>query len=111
MVLLLVLQSLWFIAPSYAANGCPPVLRGRIPLDNGRKIAGKRIFGDGKTLEGTVGGILFGTLVGLVQVYAQPYLPQYLKLPVMTVELAVLLSIGAFLGDLAGSFKIGRAHV
>lgn len=104
MAFLFLLHVLWFIAPSYTANGSPPVIRGRIPLDGGKKIGGKRIFGDGKTIEGTIGGILFGTCIGLLQSYAQPYMPQSLGLPVMTVQLAVLLSIGAFCGDLIGSF-------
>ncbi len=113
MVAYLILQALWFIAPAYAANAFPPILKGRIPLDAGKKIGSDRIFGNGKTLEGTFGGILFGIFIGLMQIYGQPYIPVEwgLGLLAMTLPLVILLSAGALFGDIAGSFFKRRAGI
>lgn len=101
---LLFLQAFWFIAPAYAANAFPPLVRGRRPLDFGRKLRKNRIFGDGKTFEGTIAGILFGMLIGSVQIAGQGMLPEELGLIEMTMPLTFLLSAGAVFGDVIGSF-------
>jgi CDP-2,3-bis-(O-geranylgeranyl)-sn-glycerol synthase len=101
---LLVLQSLWLIAPAYAANAFPPVLKGRNPVDNGKKIGKYRILGDGKTIEGTLGGIAFGIFFGFIQRYFFPLLPDSLGLMEMSIPLIILLSMGAILGDMVNSF-------
>lgn len=83
-----------YIFPAYAANGAPILFgRGR-PLDGGRKLKGKRIFGDNKTVRGTVSSIICGIAVGIIE---YPFL--HYMLPI-----AILLTIGANLGDLMGSF-------
>ena len=104
MVLLLLLQALWFIAPAYVANGFPPVVRGKKPLDFRKKLGKQRVFGDGKTFEGTIGGILAGIFVGLVQITYQSQLPPELGLLHFTLPIVVALSIGAIFGDLIGAF-------
>lgn len=99
-----VLQALWFIAPAYAANAFPPLLKGTRPLDSGKKIGKNRLLGDGKTVEGTLGGIAFGIFFGFIQIYFQSMIPQDFGLATMTIPLIAALSIGAILGDMIDSF-------
>ncbi len=102
---LLVLQSLWFIAPAYASNGFPPLMQGSHPIDGKRLFRGKRLLGDGKTWEGLIGGIIVGLLVGSLQVAYQSQLDYAgLNLPAMTMPLVLALSLGTMAGDLLGSF-------
>ncbi|MBI4170144.1 MAG: CDP-2,3-bis-(O-geranylgeranyl)-sn-glycerol synthase [Candidatus Aenigmarchaeota archaeon] len=104
-IALLLLQSLWFIAPAYAANGFPPLMQGTRPLDGRRIFRKQRLFGDGKTWEGTVGGIIVGMLVGMLQITFQSQLGYLgLDLPVMTMPLVIALTIGTMAGDVLGSF-------
>ena len=68
----LLLLMFWYILPAYAANGLAVIFgRGNqfnAPLDLGKNfIDGKRIFGDGKTVRGFVGGVATGTAVGAAQ--------------------------------------------
>lgn len=112
MVLLLILQCLWFIVPAYAANGFPPLMQGKHPLDRKKLFGGKRLFGDGKTWEGTLGGIIAGLLVGTLQVMYQKDL-EYLgfSLPEITIPLVIALSIGTMVGDIGGSFIKRRMDI
>jgi len=95
-VLATLCDALVFILPSYVANGTPVVMtkivkRGK-PLDLGLNfIDGRRVFGDGKTVEGFISGLLMGTLVGML-------------LSRLGLKESFLLSLGAMLGDLVGSF-------
>lgn len=98
-----VLNALWLIFPAYCANAAPVLIKGRRPLDRGRRLGRYRLLGDGKTVEGTLGGVLVGVLVGIGQMQLQPSLAGW-GLTAMTVQLAVLLSTGAILGDIAGAF-------
>ncbi|MBI4154336.1 CDP-archaeol synthase, partial [Candidatus Woesearchaeota archaeon] len=66
MVLLELVQALWFIWPAYCANAFPALMEGKRPLDFGKKLGGKRVLGSSKTIEGTAGGIAFGIIVGLI---------------------------------------------
>lgn len=53
------------VAPSYIANGTMPFTGGRWPIDHGKTLFdGERIFGDGKTIDGLVGGFVIGTIAG-----------------------------------------------
>ncbi len=108
-----VIQALWFIASAYAANSLPVLLHGRRPIDCEKTFRGKRIFGDGKTWEGTIGGIIFGIFIGMIQVFYQHLIPSEwnLNLITMTVPIIVLLSIGTMAGDIAGSFIKRRMNI
>ncbi|MCD6435323.1 MAG: CDP-2,3-bis-(O-geranylgeranyl)-sn-glycerol synthase [Clostridiales bacterium] len=110
-VILILIQIFWFILPAYAANAFPPLLRGKRPLDFGKSWRGKPILGKGKTIEGTIGGIIFGCLVGFSQLYFQSYVETYLPLIELTPILVVLLSAGAILGDIVASFFKRRAGI
>ena len=56
----------------YFANAAPIILHGEIPLDFGKKLFGKRIFGDGKTILGTFSGILVGISAGALIYFLIP---------------------------------------
>ncbi len=112
----MILEVLWFILPAYSANCMPVLVKGKRPLDKGKMFHGNRILGDGKTIEGTVAGILFGILIGLIQIASQGYIFEYisefgLNLFPMTYEIVILLSIGAIVGDICGSFIKRRFSV
>lgn len=105
----ILVEVIWIILPAYAANGLAPLARGKRPIDGGRKLGGDRLFGDGKTWEGLILGIVVAVVIALVEMAAYPYLPWDIS-PVtlviipMSVTLGFLLGLGAMLGDLAGSF-------
>jgi CDP-2,3-bis-(O-geranylgeranyl)-sn-glycerol synthase len=100
----LILKTLWFILPAYMANAAPPVFarvrrleKYHKPVDNGKKLKGKEIFGEGKTWLGLISGVLAGTVFGFLQSLTNVQ-------PMMTLELAFTLSLGALIGDMIGSF-------
>lgn len=98
----IILYPIIYIFPAYAANGAPVVFGGRGgPVDRGKKLGGKRIFGNNKTVIGTLSGLVCGVLVGAIEF---PFLS--FMLPI-----AVLLAIGALFGDLLGSFIKRRAGI
>lgn len=108
-------QALWFVAPAWAANAFPPLTGGRLPLDRRATLHGKRIFGDSKTVEGTLGGLLFGCFIGWLQMLAQPAFPPELwsdlGLFSMGPLLVVLIVVGALAGDIIGSAAKRRANL
>jgi CDP-2,3-bis-(O-geranylgeranyl)-sn-glycerol synthase len=113
MVWFLLLQAIWFILPAYAANAFPTLLNGKKPLDFNRKLNKKRVLGNGKTIEGTLGGVYFGFFIGLIQIYVQGFVPAEwnLGLAEMTIPLIILLSTGALTGDIFGSFIKRRLNI
>lgn len=98
---LVFLYPIIYIFPAYAANGAPILFGGGKPLDLGHKINGKRIFGNNKTVRGTVSSLIVGTVIGLIE---YPFL--HYMLPI-----AILLAIGANFGDLLGSFVKRRLNI
>lgn len=100
----------WFILfPAYAANGLPVLAKGRRPLDFGKTWKGKRILGDGKTIEGTAIGLIAGFLVGALEFYLLPDLQSYASgfgvvVPQITLLAAFMIAFGSIIGDLGGSF-------
>ncbi|MFW9834454.1 MAG: CDP-2,3-bis-(O-geranylgeranyl)-sn-glycerol synthase [Candidatus Thorarchaeota archaeon] len=115
--------SIWLGLPAWIANAIPVVGGGGKPIDGGRVFRdGHRILGDGKTIRGFIVGVLFGTLIGVGQSFAAPYLrpilAQYVTItPEMdyvlsiNIPVAFLLSLGALTGDLVGSFIKRRVNV
>lgn len=107
----------WFFLPSGIAN-MTPVFASHMPffkkysypLDFYKKINGKRIFGDHKTIR----GIILGVFMGIVSVFLQQYL--YLQFSFLRdisglnysntqpLILGGLLGLGALSGDLFKSF-------
>ncbi len=115
-------RTIILLIPEYVANGSPPViskiLEGKCtPLDGGRNfIDGRRILGDGKTVEGFVGGVLAGYSISLI-IYSIliVLLPKrilslfYIPSPPHVLILCIL----ALSGDLLGAFvkrRLGLAR-
>jgi CDP-2,3-bis-(O-geranylgeranyl)-sn-glycerol synthase len=108
--------SFWFVFPAYVANATPVLVGGGIPMDFGRNFFDRRrVFGDGKTIRGFIGGIIGGVLVGVFEAFISSYvIYEAGKLTVLspisidtlqcTPPRAFLLSLGALVGDLLGSF-------
>ncbi|MCE4611370.1 MAG: CDP-2,3-bis-(O-geranylgeranyl)-sn-glycerol synthase [Desulfurococcales archaeon] len=92
-----ILEALIVIAPAMVANATPLLVKGKRPVDGGRVfLDGRRILGDGKTWEGSLAGFIAGSLTALI-----------LAALLGWEELAVIgsaASLGAILGDMAGSF-------
>jgi CDP-2,3-bis-(O-geranylgeranyl)-sn-glycerol synthase len=97
-----VLQALYFFLPAYVANTCACLFGGGSPVDMGRSfIDGRRILGDGVTIRGSLMGILSGVAAGVFMAYLEDLeSPQFQG----KILLGFLLSLGAIVGDAAGSF-------
>ncbi|MHA1267227.1 MAG: CDP-2,3-bis-(O-geranylgeranyl)-sn-glycerol synthase [Candidatus Helarchaeota archaeon] len=137
-VILIFSLSLIFVAPAYATNASM-VLFGRngTPIDGGRKfIDGKRYLGNGKTWQGLTGGVITGTIVGIIitiiSIYViWPFIQGQIDHPLYVMELddpvyldsflnpplylgclrVFLISLGAPIGDLVGSFLKRRLNL
>ncbi|MCD6165021.1 MAG: CDP-2,3-bis-(O-geranylgeranyl)-sn-glycerol synthase [Candidatus Odinarchaeota archaeon] len=111
-----ILLALWFILPAYVANAFAVIFSGGPPIDFGRFfIDGKRIFGDGKTVGGFVGGVIIGIIVSGIQAMSSLHILKLIAIYyVIDIYVAFLikssllrgflLSFGAMFGDLIGSF-------
>ncbi len=95
----LILDSFFFFLPAYVANTAAGFFGGGAPLDIEKNLWDKkRIFGDGKTIKGTLAGVLCGVLYPVLKnLYLQ--LEMFFQFP-----LALMLSFGAIGGDILGSF-------
>lgn len=101
----LLYSAIWFILPAYVANAMPVVLGGGSPIDGNRKfVDGRPIFGQGKTIRGFIVGLIAGSIVGLLQ---GAVLGQLYAYPLR----GFLLTFGALLGDLLGSFIKRRLNI
>jgi CDP-2,3-bis-(O-geranylgeranyl)-sn-glycerol synthase len=117
-ILIIISEGVWLVFPAYIANSSAVLFGHGKPVDLGRKMKdGRRIFGDGKTWYGLLGGTLAGVAFGFGQVVGSgiqypnhhwgygPAPNAYL--------IAVLIPLGALLGDLLGSFikrRLGRSR-
>jgi len=109
-ILRIALEAVWFILPAYIANGTPVVIshiiKGGIPIDRGKNfLDGRRILGNGKTIE----GFMAGTLVGTFTAFLQAIIANNSSI----LFFGFLLSLGAMVGDLIGSFikrRLGLAR-
>jgi CDP-2,3-bis-(O-geranylgeranyl)-sn-glycerol synthase len=96
-------SALCIIVPMYCTNGAPVIFGGGRPIDFGRTFTdGERIFGDHKTIRGFASGLVVGFVVGLFE-------SQLLSADLFPV--AILASLGALLGDLAGAFLKRRFKI
>ena len=110
-------QALWFFLPAFVANPAAVLFGGGRPIDLGRTLRdGERLFGDGKTWRGLVGGTAGGAVLGLL--LSAPFLvlaPSSSWSFGSTVPEALgasaVLAFGALLGDLAGAFVKRRMHL
>lgn len=115
--------SIWLGISAWIANATPVLSGGGRSIDGGRCLRdGRRILGDGKTIRGFIVGVFFGTLTGVGQFFAAPYLrpilAQFVTITsemdyVLSISIPVtfLLSVGALTGDVVGSFIKRRVDV
>jgi CDP-2,3-bis-(O-geranylgeranyl)-sn-glycerol synthase len=92
-----------FLLPCYFANAAPVVLGGGARMDFDIKLSdGERILGKTKTIRGFLGGIGVGIVVaGIISIL----FPALIFGDQKTLFLSgALLSVGALVGDAAGSF-------
>ncbi len=97
------LSALYIIVPVYCTNGAPVLFGGGRPVDFGKLLGdGQRIFGDNKTIRGFAAGVGVGIIVGVVE---SVLISQNL------LSVAILASLGALVGDLAGAFVKRRLKI
>ncbi|RLI79491.1 CDP-2,3-bis-(O-geranylgeranyl)-sn-glycerol synthase [Archaeoglobales archaeon] len=107
----------WLLLPAYTPNNFAVLVGGGKPLDFGKTfVDGKRILGDGKTIRGSVGGVIGGLLIANLQ-YGIERLLSFQFFSSLTYQefllLVFLLSFGAVCGDALGSFlkrRLGYAR-
>ena len=109
-------QALWFFLPAFLANPGAVLWGGGAPMDFGKTLAdGERLFGDGKTWRGLVGGTLSGALLGLLLTLPfaawAPGSTWSFGAPVEAFGASAILALGALLGDLVGAFVKRRMHM
>jgi len=97
-----------YLLPLYVANATPILFHGKVPVDLGKKYAGERVLGKGKTILGVLcgilGGIFVGILFGLIFPKIFELIPTYLVL-------IIVLSTGALVGDMVKSFAKRRKGI
>lgn len=105
-LLIEIAKAFWFIIAAYGANAFPPLMKGKKPIDLGKNLGKERILGDGKTVEGTLGGLAFGLFIILVQIYVQSQISLLKEYGFVEINfiLGLFLVSGALLGDIVGSF-------
>lgn len=97
----LIIKASWLMLPAYLANPTAVVFGGWMPIDFKKNWRdGRRIFGDGKTFCGLIGGTACGVAAGFIQMQVTSL--QYLGTFTMTA--IFMLSFGALLGDMTKSF-------
>jgi CDP-2,3-bis-(O-geranylgeranyl)-sn-glycerol synthase len=100
----LLLAALWIMIPAYVPNSAAAVFGGGTPIDLGKRWSdGRKVFGDGKTYRGFLGGMFCGILAGLVEIWVWSSF-NLTALPRQTLLSIALLAAGALLGDLVKSF-------
>jgi len=107
----LIFSSLYFFLPAYCANMAPILFRW---LPWGKKPIWEKKLGDHKTWRGLVVGIIFGTLIFLLQKWFHTLGFQQWSLidyPDYSLLLGVLLSSGALAGDLIKSYYKRKAEI
>lgn len=90
--------------PAYVPNSAAAVFGGGTPINLGKRWSdGRKVFGDGKTYRGFLGGMFCGILAGLVEIWVWSSF-NLTALPRQTLLSIALLAAGALLGDLVKSF-------
>jgi CDP-2,3-bis-(O-geranylgeranyl)-sn-glycerol synthase len=120
-IILLFLQSLYFIVPAYFANMAPVIAKKlRIlkeinkPIDLNTKIEGKPLFGKHKTYRGFLVAILMGIILCYIQEFIFKY-PFFKDISITDYNnpllMGFLLGCGAITGDLMKSFFKRRLDI
>ena len=120
-ILKLIVESFWYLLPAYFAN-MAPVFFSRmdflnIPVDFGKKIRRKPIFGANKTYRGFFFGILCAIAVSFLQLLAYKNVPYFERISLIDysrTNLFVwggLMGFGALFMDTIKSFFKRRAGI
>jgi CDP-2,3-bis-(O-geranylgeranyl)-sn-glycerol synthase len=89
--------------PAFTANGSAPFVRRGHPIDfNKNFFDGRRIFGDGKTFEGLLVSLTFGTIIGVI-------IARFWG--VSWIFISFVESLAAMLGDMTGAFIKRRLNI
>jgi CDP-2,3-bis-(O-geranylgeranyl)-sn-glycerol synthase len=112
-----IFSAFWFFLPAGIANMVPVLFKWipfDTPIDFGKKLGGKPIFGETKTYRGFLLGAIFATLTVYIQslIYPSPYgytLVNYGTVNILC--LGFLMGFGALLGDLVESFFKRRLNM
>lgn len=103
------LQLIWIILPIYTSNGAPVIASKimnklnikRHPIDRGKIfIDGRRIFGDNKTWEGLLVGIITGFMTGVIQMFFN----SLESMQLLYITRGTVMGLSAMIGDLLGAF-------
>lgn len=123
-LILIVGQTFWYFLPALLANMAPvfaayfnwlPVLNR--PLDGGMKLGEQPLLGANKTIRGLIIGLIFGSIMALIQYWLQPlallepFTMVILATPGYAVAWGSLLGFGALFGDAIKSFFKRRLHI
>ena len=112
-ILILALSSIWLMGPGFIPNNVAAIIGGNIPVDRNKSWRGMRILGDGKTMRGSITGIIGGILTGLILNSLNPSVEPMtgVKLPHFSYSSMLGLSAGAIVGDAAGSLLKRRIGI
>ncbi|MBW2999309.1 CDP-2,3-bis-(O-geranylgeranyl)-sn-glycerol synthase [Candidatus Woesearchaeota archaeon] len=118
-LILLILQTIYFMVPAYFANMAPVVTKNifkklAIPVDFNKKLGGKPIFGSHKTIRGLIMATIFGIIFFQIQkwLYVIPFFQKIslINYSEYSILLGFLLGFGAIIGDLVESFFKRRVN-
>lgn len=107
-IIIIMLTGLWLFIPAMVPNSAAVVFGGGTCIDFGKTWKYRRIFGDGKTWRGLIGGVITGILIGTILIQISSiwdpgnhwgYGGSWESIGIVT-----CLATGALLGDLAGAF-------
>jgi CDP-2,3-bis-(O-geranylgeranyl)-sn-glycerol synthase len=116
----LLVQTLYFFVPAYAANMAPVLAchlapRWSTPIDGGRRWRGKRILGDHKTWRGLVAGVIAAVAAFELQVLAARAGVVTTLTPFdysdASLSIGLLLGLGTGVGDAVKSFFKRRVDI
>lgn len=98
-----ILLAIVIYLPAFVANGSAPFVKKGHPVDFNKTMRDKRrIFGDGKTFEGLIVALTFGTIVGVI---IARFLGNYWIL------ISFIESLMAMIGDMIGAFIKRRLNI
>ncbi|MEM3213774.1 MAG: CDP-2,3-bis-(O-geranylgeranyl)-sn-glycerol synthase, partial [Metallosphaera sp.] len=103
MLLTYLLLGLLYYLPAFIANGSGPLVKNGRPIDLGKIfVDGRRVLGDGKTFEGLLISLTYGTTVGVAISFFLGY---------KWIVVSFMESLGAMLGDMVGAFIKRRLNI
>ena len=120
-IILLILQSMYFIVPAYFANMAPVIAKkAKIlektnrPIDKNKQFKGKPLFGKNKTYRGFIVAIVAGIILAYVQMFLYN-VPFFRWVSILDYSnpllIGFLLGAGAITGDLIKSFFKRRINM